>query len=102
MSVALITGITGQDGRHLTKFLLEKGYEIHGIVSGRRDEHDARFQILFPRVTLHHGDLTDSSDLIRIIDAVRPTEIYNLGAISFVGVSFLQPELTSNVTGLGS
>jgi len=101
LSVALITGITGQDGRHLTKFLLEKGYEIHGIVSGRSDEHDAKFQILFPRVTLHHGDLTDSSDLIRIIDAVRPTEIYNLGAISFVGMSFLQPELTSNVTGLG-
>jgi GDPmannose 4,6-dehydratase len=101
LSVALITGITGQDGIHLTKFLLEKGYKIHGIISGRENEQYAKFQLLFPSVTLHHGDLADSSSLIRVINAVRPTEIYNLGAISFVGMSFLQPEFTSNITGLG-
>ncbi len=101
MSVALITGITGQDGTHLTKFLLEKGYSVHGIISGQRNAPHAQFQIMFPAVPLHHADLTDSSSLIRVIEKVKPDEIYNLGAISFVGISFLQPELTANVTGIG-
>jgi GDPmannose 4,6-dehydratase len=101
LSVALITGITGQDGTHLTKFLLEKGYSVHGIISGQRNAPHAQFQIMFPAVPLHHADLTDSSSLIRVIEKVKPDEIYNLGAISFVGISFLQPELTANVTGIG-
>jgi GDPmannose 4,6-dehydratase len=101
MSIALITGITGQDGTHLTKLLLSKGYEVHGVINGQKNAPHISFQAMFPEVTLHHADLTDLSSLIRVLDMVRPNEIYNLGAISFVGLSFLQPELTADVTGLG-
>lgn len=101
MSIALITGITGQDGTHLTKLLLSKGYVVHGVINGQKNAPHIAFQALFPDVILHHADLTDLSSLIRVLDKVRPVEIYNLGAISFVGLSFLQPELTADVTGLG-
>ena len=101
MSIALITGITGQDGTHLTKLLLGKGYVVHGVINGQKNAPHIDFQSMFPEVSLHHADLTDLSSLIRVLDMVRPHEIYNLGAISFVGLSFLQPELTADVTGLG-
>ena len=102
MKKALITGITGQDGHHLTKLLLSKGYEVHGIVNGQRNSREESFSRLFPEAKLSCGDLTDFSSLLQIVDQVQPDEIYNLGAISFVGMSFKQPELTANITGLGA
>ena len=102
MRNALITGITGQDGHHLTKLLLSKGYSVHGIVNGQRNSREESFSELFPEAILHRGDLTDFASLLQIIDQVQPNEIYNLGAISFVGMSFKQPELTANITGLGA
>lgn len=101
MKRALITGITGQDGHHLTALLLSKGYEVHGLVNGQRNSREASFAILYPNVKLHRGDLTDLTSMLSIISLVKPDELYNLGAISFVGMSFEQPELTANVTGLG-
>ena len=101
MPRALVSGITGQDGHHLTRFLLSKDYEVHGIVNGQRNSREASFIKLFPQAKLHRGDLTDFSSLSSIIAKVKPDEVYNLGAISFVGLSFEQPELTANVTGLG-
>ncbi|MDQ7839614.1 MAG: GDP-mannose 4,6-dehydratase [bacterium] len=104
----LITGVTGQDGSYLAEFLLAKGYEIHGMIrrsslfnTGRidhlyRDPHDPD-----TRVFLHHGDLTDGTGLRRVLEAVQPDEVYNLGAQSHVMVSFLQPEYTADVDGLG-
>jgi GDPmannose 4,6-dehydratase len=102
MKKALISGITGQDGHHLAKLLISKGYEVHGIVNGQRNSRESSFRALFPTVHLHSGDLTDFSSLLSIILRVEPDEIYNLGAISFVGMSFDQPELTANITGLGA
>jgi len=102
MPIALITGITGQDGHHLTRLLLQKGYEVHGVVNGQRNSREESFTRLFPDAKLHRGDLTDFSSMLQIIDRVQPQEIYNLGAISFVGMSFQQPELTANITGLGA
>jgi GDPmannose 4,6-dehydratase len=102
MPIALITGITGQDGHHLTRLLLQKGYEVHGVVNGQRNSREEGFTKLFPEARLHRGDLTDFSSMLQIIDRVQPREIYNLGAISFVGMSFQQPELTANITGLGA
>jgi len=102
MKNALITGITGQDGHHLTKLLLSKGYSVHGIVNGQRNSREESFVKLFPEVKLHRGDLTDFTSLLQIVDNCQPEEIYNLGAISFVGMSFQQPELTANITGLGA
>jgi GDPmannose 4,6-dehydratase len=99
---ALITGIVGQDGHHLSSFLIEKGYEVFGVENGQRNHRARVFQQRFPQVPLLPGDLTDFSSLIEILDSVQPDEIYNLGAISFVGLSFSQPELTANVTGLGT
>ena len=101
MKTALITGITGQDGHHLTKLLLQKKYRVIGVVNGQRNSRQESFVELFPEVELLQGDLTDFSSLLNIIDSAQPNEIYNLGAISFVGLSFKQPELTANVTGLG-
>ena len=107
--VALITGVTGQDGAYLSELLLNKGYEVHGIKrrsslfnTGRidhlyQDPHDQDI-----RFKLHYGDLTDSSNIIRIIQEVQPDEIYNLGAMSHVKVSFDSPEYTANVDGLGT
>jgi GDPmannose 4,6-dehydratase len=101
VKTALITGITGQDGHHLTKLLLQKKYKVIGVVNGQRNSRQESFVELFPEVELLQGDLTDFSSLLNIIDLAQPDEIYNLGAISFVGLSFKQPELTANVTGLG-
>ncbi len=104
-SKALITGVTGQDGAYLSKFLLEKGYEVHGLLrrSASADVVDARLKWLgiADRLTLHDGNLTDLSGLIRVFDEVRPGEIYNLAAQSFVKSSWQQPLLTGAVTGLG-
>ncbi len=101
MQRALITGITGQDGHHLAELLLSKGYEVHGLVNGQRNSREHSFRKLFPDVTLHKGDLTDFASLQSVVSDVKADEIYNLGAISFVGMSFEQPELTANITGLG-
>jgi GDPmannose 4,6-dehydratase len=102
MKVALITGITGQDGWHLTKLLQSKNYKVVGLVSGQRSTPSQLFSREFPEVEIFSGDLADLSSLLTIISKVSPDEIYNLGAISFVGMSFIQPELTSNITGLGA
>ena len=102
MRTALITGITGQDGHHLTELLLSKHYKVFGLVNGQRNSRLDEFVKRFPGATLLSGDLTDFSSLLQVVDQVRPDEIYNLGAISFVGLSFKQPELTANVTGLGT
>jgi len=102
MKTALITGITGQDGHHLTELLLEKGYSVYGLINGQRNSRLDHFSNLFPSANLLSGDLTDFSSLLQVVDQVKPDEVYNLGAISFVGLSFKQPELTANVTGLGA
>ncbi|MBC1262207.1 GDP-mannose 4,6-dehydratase [Synechococcus sp. BSF8S] len=106
---ALITGITGQDGSYLAELLLEKGYRVHGLKRRASSFNTARIDHLYQdpherdqRLTLHYGDLTDSSNLIRIIGEVRPDEIYNLGAQSHVAVSFEAPEYTANCDGLGT
>lgn len=101
MKTALITGITGQDGFHLSELLLSKGYKLFGLLNGQRNSRVIEFSSKFPQVELIEGDLTDFSSLIRAIDLAKPNELYNLGAISFVGLSFKQPELTADVTGLG-
>ena len=101
MKKALITGITGQDGYHLTKLLIAKDYEVYGLNNGQRNAGLENFINQFPEVNLLQGDLTDFTSLLQIVDSVDPDEIYNLGALSFVGLSFKQPELTANVTGLG-
>lgn len=103
MKKALITGITGQDGSYLAEFLLEKGYEVHGIVRRASISNTARIDHLLAQhaVTLHDGDLSDSSSLIRVIGLVQPDEIYNLAAQSHVQVSFDVPEYSGDVTALG-
>ena len=100
---ALITGITGQDGSYLAEFLLEKGYEVHGIVRRASLMNTSRIDHLLSegKVTLHDGDLTDSSSLIRIIGMVQPDEIYNLAAQSHVQVSFDVPEYSGEVDAIG-
>jgi GDPmannose 4,6-dehydratase len=102
MSTALITGITGQDGQHLTELLLSKGYQVYGLVNGQRNSREKNFADKFPTVKLLYGDLVDFTSLLNTLQTVQPDEVYNLGAISFVGMSFQQPELTANVTGLGT
>ena len=106
---ALITGITGQDGSYLAELLLEKGYAVHGIKRRASSFNTNRIDHLYqdpheldPRLTLHYGDLSDSSNLQRIIEQVQPDEIYNLGAQSHVAVSFEAPEYTANVDALGT
>jgi GDPmannose 4,6-dehydratase len=106
---ALITGITGQDGSYLAELLLDKGYVVHGIKRRASSFNTARIDHLYqdphqldPRLVLHYGDLTDSTNLIRIIQQVRPDEIYNLGAQSHVAVSFESPEYTANSDALGT
>ncbi len=118
MKVALITGITGQDGSYLAEFLLDKGYEVHGIKRRAsslntqridhlyRDRHDiekeSRPGTTHPELYLHYGDLTDSSNLTRILEEVQPDEVYNLGAQSHVAVSFESPEYTADVDAMGT
>ena len=101
MKTALITGIAGQDGRHLADLLLGKGYTVYGMVNGQRSDGAQLVAAELPKVIQVRGDLADSSSLTRVIEETQPDEIYNLGAISFVGLSFTQPELTANITGLG-
>jgi GDPmannose 4,6-dehydratase len=108
-NVALITGVTGQDGAYLSEFLLDKGYEVHGIKRRASSFNTARIETMYQdphaqgsRFHLHHGDLTDSSNLIRIVQQVQPTEIYNLAAQSHVQVSFETPEYTANADGIGT
>jgi GDPmannose 4,6-dehydratase len=102
MPVALVTGISGQDGIHLGQFLIEKGYEVYGMINGQKDDKVSLTRKKLPNIKLISGDLTDSSSLIAALQTVQPDEIYNLGAVSFVALSFSQPELVSNVTGLGT
>ena len=102
---ALVTGITGQDGAYLSQFLLEKGYEVHGVIrrSSHRgvEDHRLRWLGVADRVHLHDGDLADLSSLLRTVNDVQPDEIYNLAAQSFVASSWRQPLLTANVTAIG-
>jgi GDPmannose 4,6-dehydratase len=107
--IALITGVTGQDGAYLAEFLLDKGYEVHGIKRRSSLFNTDRIDHLYQdphvsnrRFTLHHGDMTDSSSLVRIIQQVQPDEIYNLAAQSHVAVSFEEPEYTANSDALGA
>jgi GDPmannose 4,6-dehydratase len=101
MQKALITGVTGQDGYHLSKLLISKKYEVFGLVNGQRRELSEALNEEIPDVKQVFGDLTDYSSISSIINEVRPSEIYNLGGISFVGLSFTQPQLTADVTALG-
>ena len=109
MKKALITGVTGQDGAYLAELLLAKGYEVHGIKRRSSLFNTDRIDHLYKdlheennRFILHYGDLTDSTNLIRIIQQVQPDEIYNLGAMSHVKVSFDTPEYTANADGIGA
>lgn len=113
MKVALITGITGQDGSYLAEFLIEKGYEVHGVVRRSSQFNRSRIEHLYieemikdmqqkNRLTLHYGDMTDSSSLVRIIQKVKPVEIYNLAAQSHVKVSFDVPEYTAETDAIGT
>ena len=106
---ALITGITGQDGAYLSELLIEKGYEVHGIKrraslfnTGRVDHLYQDPHIDARNFILHYGDLADSTNLIRIVQEIQPDEIYNLGAMSHVKVSFDSPEYTADVDGMGT
>jgi GDPmannose 4,6-dehydratase len=109
MKKALITGITGQDGAYLARFLLEKGYEVHGVKRRSSLFNTQRVDAVYQgvheqnrRFFLHYGDLTDSSNLIRLVQKIQPDEIYNLGAQSHVQVSFEAPEYTADVDALGT
>ncbi len=98
---ALITGITGQDGSFLAELLLEKGYEVHGIIRRASLPNTARIEHILDQITLHEGDLTDSTSLVRALAAVRPDEVYNLAAQSHVRISFEAPEYTGDVDAIG-
>ena len=107
--VALITGVTGQDGAYLSEFLLKKGYEVHGLKRRSSSFNTGRIDHLYQdphesgrRFVLHYGDLTDSTNLIRIVQQIQPDEIYNLAAQSHVKISFDIPEYTGDTTGLGT
>jgi GDPmannose 4,6-dehydratase len=109
MKKALITGITGQDGAYLAEFLLAKGYQVHGIKRRSSLINTARIDHLYEDLheegvnfIMHYGDLSDSTNIIRIIQEVQPDEIYNLGAMSHVKVSFDEPEYTAQVDGIGT
>ena len=102
MKVALISGISGQDGSYLAELLLKKGYEVHGIIRRASQINTQRIDLIYDRIKLHYGDLTDSTNLVRIIQQVQPDEIYNLGAQSHVKVSFEIPEYTGQVDALGT
>lgn len=101
MPRALITGITGQDGRYLAELLIGKGYQVSGLIRGQNNPKARVVQDEVPEVELLSGDLTDLSSLIAAVEQVQPDEVYNLGALSFVKLSFIQPELTADVTGQG-
>ncbi len=101
MKVALITGITGQDGSYLAELLAEKGYEVHGLIRRASSYNTSRIDLLCntqKSIKLHYGDLSDSSNLIRLVKEIQPDEIYNLAAMSHVAVSFESPEYTADVS----
>ncbi len=98
---ALITGITGQDGSYLAELLLEKGYQVHGMVRRSSTERFDRIEHLRDRITLHQADLLDERSLVDALRVAQPSEIYNLAAMSFVAVSWIQPTLTAEFTGVG-
>ena len=100
--IALCTGINGQDGSYLAELLLEKGYEVHGIIRRASQINTQRIDHIYEKIKLHYGDLTDSTNLVRVIQQVQPDEIYNLGAQSHVKVSFEIPEYTGQVDALGT
>ncbi len=102
MKKALITGLTGQDGSYLAELLLEKGYEVHGIKRRSSSFNTSRIDHIYDRLHVHFADLVDTSSIIKVIQAVQPDEIYNLGAMSHVHVSFDNPEYTGDVDGLGA
>ena len=102
MKKALITGITGQDGSYLAEFLLEKGYEVHGIIRRSSLINTHRINSVYKKIRLHYGDMNDSSSLVRIIQKTKPDEIYNLAAQSHVKTSFQIPEYTSEIDALGT
>ena len=106
---AIITGVTGQDGSYLSEFLLKKGYQVHGIKRRSSSFNTGRVDHLYqdpheeyPQFLLHYGDLTDSTNLINLIQKIQPDEIYNLGAQSHVAVSFESPEYTANSDAIGT
>ena len=101
MPRALITGITGQDGLYLAEFLTQKGYEVFGMVRGQQNPKIPIVEEVTPSVQLLEGDLRDLSSLLGVLEVAQPDEVYNLGAMSFVGLSFRQPELTGDITGMG-
>jgi GDPmannose 4,6-dehydratase len=103
MSLALITGITGQDGAYLSQLLLDKGYDVHGLVPRRSSINDWRLREVgtLGKVTLHEGDMTDGASLARVVSALKPAEVYNLAAQSFVKTSWDQPVNTANINALG-
>ncbi|MEY2473436.1 MAG: GDPmannose 4,6-dehydratase [Actinomycetota bacterium] len=101
MKRALITGITGQDGRHLSELLVDKGYEVFGMIRGQNNPKSRMIRDEHPTIELVDGDLQDLSSLIAAVEQVQPDEVYNLAAISFVPLSFKQADLTGNITGLG-
>jgi GDPmannose 4,6-dehydratase len=98
---ALITGITGQDGMYLAEHLLAQGYEVYGLIRGQNNPKRERLEEMLPGLELVEGDLLDQSSLIAALELTQPDEVYNLGAISFVALSFKQPQLTGEITGLG-
>jgi GDPmannose 4,6-dehydratase len=102
MKKVFITGITGQDGSYLAELLLEKGYEVHGMLRRSSSFNTERIDHIFDKIKLHHGDITDSSNLNHLLDAIKPDEIYNLSAQSHVQVSFEVPEYTAQVDAMGT
>ena len=98
---AMVTGITGQDGSYLAELLLEKGYEVHGLVRRSSTERSDRIEHLRGQITLHQGDLLDQRSLVDALRASQPDEIYNLAAMSYVATSWVQPTLTAEFTGVG-
>ena len=98
---ALVTGVTGQDGGHLSELLIQKGYKVFGLIRGQHNPKRAAYQAEFESVTLIEGDLTDPTSLVRAVELADPDEVYNLGAVSHVGFSFKNPTLTLDVTGKG-
>lgn len=101
MKTVLITGITGQDGSYLAELLLDKGYEVHGLVRRSAEHNTQRIDHILSKLHLHESDMTDSSSLIRLIGEIQPDEIYNLAAQSHVGTSFDAAEYTGDVDALG-